>query len=51
MNFSPSEYLHLPKDQVIAFAEKDYTKGEVYEIGSMKEIEYIQPHNWIPERK
>ena len=46
--FQPIRISAPPKDQVIAFAEKDYTKDE---IGSMKEIEYIQPHNWIPERK
>ena len=23
VNFSPSEYLHLPKDQVVALVEKD----------------------------
>ena len=39
VNFSPTAYLHLPKDQVVAFAEKDTKEGEVYEISSMEEIE------------
>ena len=28
VNFSHYEYLHLPKDHIVAFAEKDCTKGE-----------------------
>ena len=51
VNFSPSEYLHLPKDQVVAFAEKDCGEGEVYEISSMEELEKEVPRNWVPERK
>ena len=27
VNFSHHEYLHLPKDHVVAFAEKDCNKG------------------------
>ena len=38
VNFSHHEHLHLPKDHVVAFAEKDCKEGEVLEI-------------WIPERK
>ena len=45
MNFSPSEYLHLPKDQVVTFAEKDCGEGEVYEISSMEELEKEVPRN------
>ena len=26
VNFSPSEYLHLPKDQVVTFVEKDWRR-------------------------
>ena len=51
VNFSPTEHLHLPKDQVVAFAEKDTKEGEVYEISSMEEIEKELPRNWVPERK
>ena len=32
MNFSHHEHLHLPKDHIVAFAEKDCNKGEVLEI-------------------
>ena len=51
VNFSPTEYLHLPKDQVIVFTEIDTKEGEVYEISSMEEIEKELPRNWVPERK
>ena len=51
MNFSPMEHLHLPKDQVVAFTEKDTKEGEVYEISSMEKIEKELPRNWVPERK
>ena len=51
VNFSPSEYLHLPKDQVVTFAEKDCGEREVYEISSMEELEKEVPRNWVPERK
>ena len=51
VNFSPTKHLHLPKDQVVAFAEKDTKDGEVYEISSMEEIEKELPRNWVPERK
>ena len=30
VNFSHHEHLHLPKDHVVAFAEKDCNKGEVF---------------------
>ena len=50
VKFSPTEHLHLPKDQVVAFAEKDTKKGEVYEISSMEEIEKELPRNWVPEK-
>ena len=31
VNFSHHEYLHLPKDHVVAFAERDSNEGEVLE--------------------
>ena len=49
VNFSHHEHLHLPKDQVIAFAEKDCNKDEVLEICTMEELEQELPQNWIPE--
>ena len=51
MSFSHHEHLHLPKDHVVAFAEKDCNKGEVLEICTMEQLEKDLPRNWIPERK
>ena len=43
--------LHLQKDHVVAFAEKDCNEGEVLEIYTMEQLEKELPRNWIPERK
>ena len=51
VNFSHHEYLHLPKDHIVAFAEKDCNEGEVLEICTMEELERDLPRNWIPECK
>ena len=51
VNFSHHEHLHLPKDHVVAFAEKDCNEGEVLEICTMEQLEKDLPRNWIPERK
>ena len=51
VNFSHREHLHLPRDHVVAFAEKDYEEGEVLEICTMEQLEKELPRNWIPERK
>ena len=51
VNLSHYEYLHLPKDCIIAFAEKDSNEGEVLEICTMEELERDLPRNWIPERQ
>ena len=45
VNFSHHEHLHLPKDHVVAFAEK------VLEICTMEQLERDLPRKWIPERK
>ena len=45
------DHLHLPKDHVVAFTEKDCNKGEVLEICTMEQLERDIPGNWIPERK
>ena len=50
VNFSHHKYLHLPKDHVVAFAEKDCNKGEVIEICTMEELERDIPRNWIPRK-
>ena len=51
VNFSHHEHLHLPKDHIVAFAEKDCNDGEVLEICTMEQLERDIPRNWIPERK
>ena len=51
VNFSHHEHLHLPKDHIVAFVEKDCNKGEVLEICTMEQLEKELPRNWIPERK
>ena len=51
VNFSHHEHLHLPKDHIVAFTEKDCNKGEVLEICTMEQLEKELPRNWIAERK
>ena len=51
INFSHHEHLLLPKDHVVAFAEKDCNDGELLEICTMEQLERDFPQNWIPERK
>ena len=48
VNFSHHELLHLLKDHVVAFAEKDCNEGEVLEICTMEQLERDLPRNWIP---
>ena len=50
VNFSHHEHLHLPKDYIVAFAEKDCNEGEVLEICTMEQLEKDLPRNWISER-
>ena len=51
INFSHHEHLHLPKDHILAFAEKDCNDGELLGICTMEQLERDLPQNWIPERK
>ena len=51
VNFSHHKHLHLPKDHLVAFAEKDCNDGKVFEICTMEQLEKDLPRNWIPERK
>ena len=51
VNFSHHEHLHLPKNHLVAFAEKDCNEGEVLEICTMEQLEKHLPRNGIPERK
>ena len=51
-NLSNEEYLYLPKDFVVGFAEKDTREGETFEIAcNEKEIEIDEApfKNWIPQ--
>ena len=46
INLSIRENLYLPKKHVIAFAEKDYTDGEEFEIDNLD----TAPRNWVTEQ-
>ena len=46
INLSSTEHLYLPKKHVVAFAEKDDTNGEVFEIDNLD----TTPRNWVPEQ-
>ena len=46
INLSSTEHLYLPKKHVVAFAEKDDTDGEVFEIANLD----TTPRNWVPKR-
>ena len=51
-NLSNEEYLYLPKDFVVGFAEKDTREGDTFEIAcNEKEIEIDKApfKNWIPQ--
>ena len=45
INLSSTENLYLPKKCFVAFAEKDDTNDEVFEIDSLD----TTPRNWVPE--
>ena len=51
VNFSHHKHLHLSKDHVVAFTDKDCIEGEVLEICNMEQLEKELSRNWIPERK
>ena len=44
VNLSNDQYLEFPENHIVAFAEKDDTEGEVFEIEQVD----ITPRNWIP---
>ena len=46
VNLSNDQHLEFPENHVVAFAEKDDTEGEVFEIEQVD----ITPRNWIPAR-
>ena len=43
VNFSHHKHLHLPKDHVVAFTEKDCNEGEVLEICTMEQLKKNYP--------
>ena len=51
VNFSHHKHLHLPKDHIPAFTEKDCNECEVLEICTMEQLERDLPRKWIPKRK
>ena len=51
VNFNHYKHLDLPKDHIVAFAEKDHNNGKILEICTMEQLEEDLPRNWIPERK
>ena len=38
INFSHHEHLHLPKDHVVAFTEKDCNDSEIFKICTMEQM-------------
>ena len=46
VDLSNIHYLEFPENHVVAFAEKDNTEGEVFEIEQVD----VTPRNWIPVR-
>ena len=46
VNLSNDQYLEFPENHEVAFAEKDNTEGEIFEIGQVD----TTPRNWIPVR-
>ena len=46
INLSSTEHLYLPKKHVVAFAEKDDTNGEIFEIDNLD----TTPRNWVPKQ-
>ena len=46
INLSSTEHLYLPKKHIVAFAEKDDTDGEIFEIDNLD----TTPRNWVPKQ-
>ena len=46
VNLSQDQHIELPKNHIVAFAVKDETKGEVFQI----EQHHTSPRHWIPQR-
>ena len=52
VNLSSTENLYLPKNHVVAFAERDEIEGDVFDIEEVLEIEMLDttPRMWVPKR-
>ena len=46
VNLSADQHLEFPKDHVIAFAQKDESDGEVFQIEQVD----TTPRHWVPQR-
>ena len=51
VNLSSTENLYLPKNHVVAFAERDKIEGDVFDIEEVLEIEMLDttPRMWVPK--
>ena len=52
VNLSSTENLYLPKNHVVAFAERDEIEGDVFDIEEVLELEMLDttPRMWVPKR-
>ena len=52
VNLSSTENLYLPKNHVVAFAERDEIEGDVFDIEEVLELELLDmtPRMWVPKR-
>ena len=46
VNFSTVQHLEFPKDHVVAFAQKDESEGEIFQIEQVD----TTPRHWVPQR-
>ena len=52
VNLSSTENLYLPKNHVVAFAERDEIEGDVFDIEEVLELEMMDttPRMWVPKQ-
>ena len=46
VNLSTDQHLEFPKDHVVAFAQKDESEGEIFQIEQVD----TTPRHWVPQR-
>ena len=46
VNLSTDQHLEFPKDHVVAFAQKDKSEGEIFQIEQVD----TTPRHWVPQR-